>query len=160
MILGVDPGTRESAVVVYNEEQRVPVFARHFSNETMLDYLLGWKGDPKQRHPTLVIEGMTNRGQRAGFDVFMTCEWIGRFGQAYGEYHKLTTQDIRLHLAGKRNADNAALRAILIDRFGPGKDRAIGLKKSPGPLYGIKSHMWSALAVCVVWAEQRLDAVA
>jgi len=33
-----------------------------------------------------------------------------------------------------------------------GGDGAVGTKKAPGPLYGVKTHMWSALAVAVVAA--------
>ncbi len=37
--------------------------------------------------------------------------------------------------------------------FGGTKEAAIGKKASPGPLYGVSSHAWQALAVAVVVAE-------
>jgi hypothetical protein len=46
-------------------------------------------------------------------------------------------------------ATDANIRASLIDRYGPGKDSAIGSKRSPGPLYGLKGDEWSALAVAL-----------
>ena len=39
------------------------------------------------------------------------------------------------------------------------KDAAIGKKATPGPLYGVKSHAWAALAVAIT-AEARLAAQA
>jgi len=52
-------------------------------------------------------------------------------------------------------AKDANIRQALIDRYGPGKDKAIGQKKTPGPLYGFKSHEWAALAVAVTWMDQQ-----
>ena len=48
---------------------------------------------------------------------------------------------------------DANIRQALIDRYGPGKDRAIGRKLSPGPLYGLSGDCWSALAVAVTTTE-------
>ena len=39
----------------------------------------------------------------------------------------------------------------LLDRFGGSS--AIGLKRSPGPLYGVSKDVWSALAVAVTYAD-------
>ena len=58
-------------------------------------------------------------------------------------------KDVKLHLCGSPRAKDSNIRQALIDRFGPGKEKAIGLKKTPGPLYGVKSHVWAALAVAV-----------
>ena len=55
-------------------------------------------------------------------------------------------------LCKNNRAKDKNIRQALIDRFGPGK-AAIGTKKAPGPLYGLKSHLWSALAVAVVAAD-------
>ncbi|MBV8782506.1 MAG: hypothetical protein JO353_14005, partial [Phycisphaerae bacterium] len=53
-------------------------------------------------------------------------------------------------------AKDGNIRQALIDRFGPTKERAIGKKKSPGPLYGMSGDCWSALAVAVTYADQRI----
>jgi hypothetical protein len=45
-------------------------------------------------------------------------------------------------------AKDANIRQALIDRFG-----AVGTKKMPGPLFGVSSHYWAALAVAVYAAE-------
>jgi len=53
-------------------------------------------------------------------------------------------KDIKLHLCGTNKAKDANVRQALIDCLGPP-----GTKKSPGPTYGIKSHLWAALALAV-----------
>ena len=40
-----------------------------------------------------------------------------------------------------------------VDLFG-GKEAAVGTKKAPGPLHGVKSHLWSALALAVTHYDQ------
>lgn len=102
-----------------------------------------------------VIELPVARGQRVGNEVFTTCRWVGRFEQAWNEYcwpqHTMRTatrQEVVLYFCGAnlRGADGA-VRQVLIDRYGPGKDKAVGKKKTPGPLYGITADMWQALAL-------------
>lgn len=67
--------------------------------------------------------------------------------------HRIFRRDIKLHLCNSVRAKDANIRQALIDRYG-GKEKAIGKKKSPGPLYGIKSHMWAALALAVTYHDQ------
>ena len=63
-------------------------------------------------------------------------------------------EDVKLHLCGSPRAKDANIRQALIDRWG-GKAEAVGTVKKPGPLYGVKSHAWSALAVAVTALETR-----
>jgi len=61
-----------------------------------------------------------------------------------------------MHLCKNNRAKDANIRQALLDRFpatGGGKAPQIGTKKQPGPLYGVTSHLWSALAVAVTWAD-------
>jgi hypothetical protein len=51
-------------------------------------------------------------------------------------------------LGTEHQAKDANIRQAILDRFG-GKEKAIGKKANPGPLYGVKSHLWSALAVAL-----------
>ena len=69
---------------------------------------------------------------------------------------ELTRRAVKLHLCGSARAKDTNIRAALIDRFGGtgGRRAAVGLKASPGPLYGIRSHEWAALAVAVTWHDQ------
>jgi len=104
----------------------------------------------------LAIECIASYGMAVGKDVFETCIWIGRLIQAY-EYPELVRRiyrkDVKLHLCGSPRAKDQNIRQALIDMFG-GKEKAIGRKATPGPLHGVKSHAWSALAVAIVALEQ------
>ena len=63
--------------------------------------------------------------------------------------------EVKLHLCGSARAKDANVRQALIDRFGPGKELAIGRKAAPGPLYGMTGDCWAALGVAVTDADQR-----
>ena len=54
-----------------------------------------------------------------------------------------------LDVTGKGNRDSL-VRQRLIEMFGGDRKTAQGTKKEPGPLYGVASHAWQALAVAVV----------
>jgi hypothetical protein len=80
--------------------------------------------------------------------------WIGRFVEAWrGSYTLMFRREVKLHLCGQARAKDPNVRQALIDRFGPGREKAIGTKKQPGPLYGVSADVWSALAVAVTWSE-------
>ena len=64
---------------------------------------------------------------------------------------------MKLALCGSARAKDANVRQAIIDRFAGvgGKAVAVGTKKTPGPLYGISNHKWSALALCLVWIDKK-----
>jgi hypothetical protein len=69
---------------------------------------------------------------------------------AEGRAELVFRRDVKLHLCGSARAKDPNIRQALLDRFGP-----VGTKKAPGPLYGVKSHIWSALAVAVTASETK-----
>jgi hypothetical protein len=145
-MIAIDPGTTQSAVVVYDGQR--PVSARILGNESILCLL------EENTSDILVYEMVACYGMAVGFEVFETVLWLGRFLQAHGgEQYRIYRRDVKLHLCGNCRAKDPNVRQALIDRFGPGKQTAIGTKKSPGPLYGIKKDMWAALAVAVTFWE-------
>jgi hypothetical protein len=142
IILAIDPGPEESALVVL------------YGNGLPGDHNFIEKNDKIQWwikelfHDYLVIESVESYGMAVGKSVFETCYWIGRFDPKC-EAVLVPRRAVKLHLCGSARAKDANIRQALIDRFGPGKEKAIGKKASPGPLYGFKSHLWSALALAV-----------
>ena len=60
-----------------------------------------------------------------------------------------------LDVTGKGNRD-ALVRQRLIEMHGGTRQAAQGLKKSPGPLYGVSGHAWQALAVAIAAAGRPL----
>ncbi len=107
----------------------------------------------------VACEMIASYGMPVGADVFNTCVEIGRFEETTArgnacDFHRVFRRDVKLHLCGSPRAKDSNVRQALIDKFG-GKEKAIGLKANPGPLYSVKSHAWAALAVGVTWLETR-----
>jgi hypothetical protein len=101
----------------------------------------------------LAIEMIASYGMAVGAEVFETCVWIGRLVAAWAGPHTFVhRREVKLHLCGDSRAKDANIRQALIDRYGPGKERAIGKVKAPGPLYGVTADQWSAVAV--TWSDR------
>lgn len=146
--LAIDPGTVESGWVLYDGAVRA---SGVLGNDAMLAKVCeqGVTGEADE----LVIEMVASYGMPVGREVFDTCVWIGRMVQAWrepGAVRMVYRQDVKLHLCGSLRAKDANVRQALIDRLGP-----VGLKASPGPLYGVRAHAWSALAAAVTAREAR-----
>ena len=150
-VLAIDPGPEESALVSL-DGARVCAFMH--GNEDMVKFLRMLPPED-----TLVIERVEGFGMPVGREVFETVWWSGRFAQVWRdvsgvEAERLGRRDVKLHLCGTCRAKDGNVRQALIDRFGPGKEAAIGKKKTPGPLYGVSGDAWAALAVAVTWADR------
>lgn len=147
-ILAIDPGNTESAWLLYDTDESLPLDWAKVPNYEVLEYLVG------ERYDLLAVEMVASYGMPVGREVFETCVWIGRFVErADADWRLVYRGDVKLHLTHSRRAKDANVRAALIDKYGPGKERAVGLKASPGPLYGLTGDCWSALAVAVTAAE-------
>ena len=152
-ILAIDPGYKQSALVGFNG---VSVFEHTVvDNETMLLRLDGWK-EIALGIDVLVIEQMQlfKSSFGVGQEVFDSVLWSGMFIQAWKprRWDRLIRSKVRGHLGASKGGD-AAVRAALIQRFGPYKETAIGKKSTPGPLFGVTSHEWQALALAVVYHD-------
>lgn len=152
-LVAIDPGPEESAFVVF-----VDGAPRSFGKKPNLELLLPLARLAETNiEAMLVLEMIASYGMPVGAPVFQTCVWIGRFVQVWqshgAPYSLITRQEVKLELCGNRAAKGANLRQALIDRFGPDKRKAIGVKASPGPLYGVKDDVWSALAVGCAWSD-------
>lgn len=145
-LIGIDPGSEKSAIV--RLEGGIVTFAEILPNDEALAKLV-------QEDPPVIIEMVSSYGMAVGKSVFETVYWIGRFSEAVGGAQRIYRKDIKLQLCGNFKAKDPEVRQALIDRFGGlgGKEAAIGKKATPGPLYGIKSHLWAALAVAVAADE-------
>jgi hypothetical protein len=152
-VFAIDPGNEESAWCVLVDGK--PFESGKEANAELLERVKAWRAEGW----LLAVEMIASYGMPVGREVFETCVWIGRFVQAWGGEHTLVyRKDVKVLHCGSARATDANIRASLIDRFGPGKPKAIGSKAAPGPLYGFRGDQWSALAVALT-AEAR-DALA
>jgi hypothetical protein len=157
IILAIDPGSEQSAWVAYGVASGV---LRSFAREPNEQLLTRLREAGRQEHvDRVVIEWTAPRGMPASAQLFETLWWAGRFAEAARPLpvERLKRLDVKRHICGRTNATDTNIRAALIDRYGGvgGKRAAIGLKASPGPLYGVSKDVWAALAVACTWADQR-----
>jgi hypothetical protein len=149
-IIAIDPGNELSAWCALRH--RLPCGSDKVDNPT----LLGVLRDEDVWNPSadrLAIEMIASYGMPVGREVFETCLWIGRFMEAWerrgGKVQLVYRRDVKLFHCESVRATDANIRASIIDRFGPGKAKAIGTKAARGPLYGMKGDQWAALAVAL-----------
>lgn len=150
-VLGVDPGPELTAYVLF-DEPRVVEFATVENRMFKAQLRRLWSMSDH-----MAIEMIASYGMAVGREIFETCVWIGRYIELWDYYGAEWTQvyraDVKMHLCKNNGAKDANIRAALIDRFGPGKEKAIGLKKTPGPLFGISGDEWAALGVAVTYSD-------
>ena len=145
-ILAIDPGNEQSGYVLceHGEDFKILDFGK-IDNDDIFPLI-------QEKADFVVIEMVASYGMPVGREVFETVFWIGRFyeeadGRSSNPF-RVFRKDIKLHFCNSVRAKDANIRQALIDRFG-GKEKAIGNKKSPGILYGLKADAWSALAVAL-----------
>lgn len=140
-ILAIDPGTTESGFVLWDGS--VLAFGM-MENQSIVNTMR----NAQRWNPDIVaIEMVACYGMAVGKEVFETCLWIGRMiERSPAPHHLIYRRDVKIHLCGTAKAKDGNVRMALLDRFG-GKEKAVGKKSNPGPLYGISGHLWSALAV-------------
>jgi hypothetical protein len=141
-VLGIDPGPTRSAYVLFDGRS----ITEHgiLPNDEILIIITSRETDH------LVIEKIASFGMPVGEEVFETVFWTGRFAQRWhGAAARIRRIDIKNHLCHNSRANDTHIRQALIDRFGPGKEKAIGKKAAPGPLFEIHADEWAALAVAV-----------
>lgn len=152
-VLAIDPGNEQSAYVLFVDG--VVLEKGIVPNAQMLDILT----DPEvSAEDECAIEMVASFGMAVGKEVFETVYWIGRFAERWEASagrpaHRVYRMAVKMHLCHAANAKDGNIRAALIDRFGPGKEKAIGKKATPGPLFGVSADVWSALAIAVTFAD-------
>lgn len=153
IVLAVDPGNTESAYVLYDCTAGVLIQFGKVPNARSRELAAFHSYDH------LAVEMIASYGMPVGAEVFETCVEIGRLIEIATPVPctLVYRRDVKLHLCGQSRAKDGNVRAAIIDRFGPGKEKAIGTKRSPGLLYGVHSDIWQALAVALCWSDAQAD---
>ena len=153
LVLGLDPGTENTGWVIYDSGKPFPIINKGIDeNQVLLDKLFEMEIGNIIDHA--VFEMIEGRGMPVGQTVFDTCVWIGEFRALFKKekipYTPLFPRVVKLHICGSARAKPANVRQSLLDKVGPQ-----GVKKAPGPTYGVHDHEWSALACAVTFADTR-----
>jgi len=148
MVLALDPGPVQSALVLYDP---IAGLCEHYTgpNDWIVSFLRVYaaaEGD------VLVIERIASMGMVVGAEVFETAYWSGRFAQEWIRRGRLCRRvkriDVKLALCGQSRAKDANVRQALIDRLGG----PAAIKKG-GQLYKVAGDAWAALAVAVAYSD-------
>lgn len=145
-LLAVDPGKTIGFVLFVGGEPRLMGELsdyRKLSQDTDLVYMLD----------AVCIETIVPYSQQLQQDVINTCMQIGgiadRFRQQQIPVYMVTRPEVKRHLFGKQSGTDAEVRRAVLERLGE-----VGTKKTPGPCYGMKGHMFAAAAVGILAIDQ------
>lgn len=156
-ILSIDPGSSQSAWMVFNPDTNLPEKFGIRENDSLVHFVQLLEDECD----CLAIEMVASYGMPVGADVFETCVWIGRFIQAWrpGDFYKIYRKDVKMHLCQSMRAKDSNIRQAIIDKYpatGGGACPQIGVKSQPGPLFGVSKDVWSALSVAIFFSENYL----
>ncbi len=158
-VIAIDPGPLVSGWVLYDMvEETVDQHGIEENNELIEIIEPHTNKWPMAQH--LAIERFEARGMPLGESSIETIIWTGRFAQAWlAQVCWVRRREVKLHLCGTMRAKDSNVNAVLGDRFsaGQGMRAAKGVKRAPGPLYGLKSHSLAALAVALTFAETKYE---
>lgn len=154
-VLAIDPGPEQSGWL-YCQTDPFKVIAHGITKNAELLTLLEVR---RCGHDIdlMLIEKVESFGMAVGASVFETVYWSGRFAQVAQPVgvERLGRRIVKLTLCGSVRAKDGNIRQALLDRFGG--EKAVGKKASPGPLYGVRSHIWPALALAVTYLDTHRD---
>lgn len=152
LLFSIDPGTTESGWVLLSyapdgTDCKV-VDSGVATNHDLLEWVKAGQGADR-----LAIEMIAGMGMTVGQTTFETIRWIGRFQQAWCEPERVRLvyrREVKTFLCGNQQAKDANIRQALIDLIGEP-----GVKRTPGPTYGVKSHAWAALGVAATVVQAK-----
>ena len=153
-VLGIDTGTTQAGLVLYDSDTNVVLEKEILENHKSIT----WVRELTKAGVVDItgIEMMACMGMVVGQTTFEACAWIGHYERVLWDLGKETRKvyrgKVKLHHCGSPKASDSNVSRALKDRFpetGGGKDPSKGIKSKPGPLYGMRDHMWSALAIAM-----------
>ena len=145
-LIAIDPGSSKSGYVLM--EDNLTILAKgKIDNKELVQFLQNVLWDE------MAIEVPKPRGGKMWRQLVETAVWIGRFIECTKKpFHPVDRKDVKMHICNSVKAKDGDIRQALIKRWG-GKEKAIGLKATPGPLYGMAADMWQALGVGITYLE-------
>ena len=160
-VLSLDPGTTHTGWVLVDSETGRVIHDKE-QNPIIADRMRAWRTiiEPAD---LVLIEAMSPRGQRLGIETMEALRWSGRLEEAARPTPviRISRDAVKRTLLGASNVRgaDAAIRQVLIDRYGgpQGRQKAVGTRKAPGPLFGITADRWAALGLFCAWQDGAPD---
>lgn len=141
MIIGIDPGSDQSAIVRLSNGK---VLSAHIlPNDELLNTV---RKHVEYGDSPIAVEMIASYGMAVGKEVFETCVLIGRIIEICHSFNvpvqRVYRKDVKIHLCGTMKAKDSNIAQALKDKYGQK-----GTAKNPGPLFGVVKDMFAALAV-------------
>lgn len=157
-ILAIDPGTTSSGVVVYCSQEKLVLWStKALENNEVLALISKVGAGASTPLPSIVAVERVQAQGLAGNDVLKTAEWSARFVQSaecFGlPFRWHYRREVCRHLDVSGGKKDSQVRERCIELHGGDKSAAVGVKKSPGPLYGVSGHAWQALGLALLVAD-------
>ena len=161
-ILGIDPGTKMSGICLVRSDDMRPLWYGKFENAFIRGEIVRQLAERgiAGKEVEVVIERMYNP-YSADSNVFLTCEWIGRFDvymrEITGNITRYTYryEEYKCLCANIYPRNDKGVRSALVDRFAYGEPNyGKGTKASPGWFYKFSADTWSAYAIAVTHLEK------
>lgn len=147
LILAIDPGTRESAFVLMDDNYKIYEYGKT-DNTRILQIVKNKKYD------LAVIEMVECYGQIVGREVFDTVFFAGRIAEASPDFWLLPRRSVKMNLCNSPRAKDANVRRALIDRFAKHDYKTgKGTVKEPDVFYGVTADVWQAIALGVTYFD-------
>ena len=159
-ILGIDPGSSQSGYAIWHVPDQSLVTSGVADNQELMQEVINRHSGPivielTPLYPMKTAGGHAYVPSQVGDTMFET----GRFHEYILQYTNvdpvyIKRSEVLKNLeANKRNrgTKDSQVIAMLTQRLG-----SKGTKANPGPLFGIASHAWQALAVAITAIDQNL----
>lgn len=164
-VLAIDPGTTKSGVCLVAVDSYMPLWCAKLDNELVLNEVrhLLWERNIDESDCNLVVERMHNP-LSADSNVFLTCEWIGRFDilfkQLFGHItsYLFRHEEYKILCANIYPRNDKGIKQALVERFAYGQPNfGKGNAKNPGWFYGFSGDTWSAYAIAITFIDKELN---
>ena len=156
IIHAIDPGPITCGVVIYDTDARAVIACDKAQPvEVVLRAITATAARGNQW--IVACERVQSYGI-AGSSLLQTAESFGRiWDRAEGHglpFVPLYRREVlrELDLLGAKGNRDSAVRLRMLEMHG-GRERALGSKATPGPLYGVTSHAWQALGLACAAAS-------
>ena len=150
-VLGIDPGTTQSAYVVWDGQQ---IFIKDIiANDLLIEILSGWGSEPIP----MIIEQIRCYGMPIGQTTLDTVFWSGRFWEAWkGDKFLMPRLEVKKHLCHNGAAKDSNITQALVDRFAYGeRNKGKGTKADPKFFYGFRKDIWQSFALAVTFWDRK-----
>jgi len=149
-------------MVLFDECERKVVLSEAQATHETIIFMLQHDGIDSE-NLTVACEGLQCFGMPVGKETFETAYNIGElrylcFDQGIA-FKMVFRSEVKNFLCHSAQAKDSNIRQAILDSFpatGGGTTPQVGTKKQPGPLFGVSSHSWSALAVALFAAHYKL----